>query len=112
MKSPDKRTWGLVQRQVTSLSASKSLSPNETGLVYVNTTSGAVTLTLPAANLCTGLGYHIRIQSGTNSLIIATTGTDTIDRAAGPLSCTADNASICLFSDGQGWFRCNIGTWT
>ena len=111
MKSPDRRTYGELQRQVTSISASKTLGVNETGLVEVNTTAGAVTLTLPAANLCTGLSYCIRIRAGTNSIVITPAGTDTINRAAGSLGATADNASICLYSDGEGWFTCDVGTW-
>jgi len=114
MQSPNQRVWGEVQYGVTALTASATLTLAQTGIVMVDSTLGAVVLTLPAAATCTGLGYHIRLYSGAASLTVNPAGTEQIDRAGAGVGWTSasNNASFCIYSDGVGWFRCGIGTWT
>jgi len=86
---------------VETLTASDSISPFS-GLVLVNTTSGSVTVTLPAAADCKGRVYQFKKTVAANTVTLDPAGTETIDGAA-TLAWTTQYQSYTLCSDGSGW---------
>ncbi|MCA3427900.1 MAG: hypothetical protein INF34_14435, partial [Roseomonas sp.] len=69
---------------LASYSANTTLTVDDAGLVLVNASGGARTITLPAANALGGRPMQIRIvksDSGTNAVTVQRTGTDTIEGA-------------------------------
>ncbi|VVM53522.1 hypothetical protein PS925_00487 [Pseudomonas fluorescens] len=65
---------------VTSVSASKALAANELGLVLINASSGATTISLPPADLALGVRDVIvrRVDNSTSRLAVRASGTDKI----------------------------------
>ena len=66
--------------------------------------SGAITLTLPSAVGIAGKRYDVkRLNSGGNNVVIATTGSETIDGAS---TQTLSNQydSFTFVSDGSNWY--------
>jgi hypothetical protein len=85
-------------------------------VILVSTTSGAVTLQLPATSVTTkGRVYFIKKIGGTNTLTINPSGTTTIDGAL-TLATTDASASVQLISSGvsaNGYYILSeYGTWT
>ena len=68
--------------------------------------SGAVTITLPTAEVRTGRIYTVKDESGaaaTNNITVATEGSETIDGAA--TATIAENyGCVTYYSDGTNWF--------
>ena len=76
--------------------------------VLVNTTSGAITITLPTASGISGAGFVIKDtgNAATNAITIATTAGETIDASAADLLVNVNFASVELISDGSNyWIR-------
>lgn len=69
---------------------------------YVYLVSGTTTLTLPTAVGNTNK-YEIK-RTGVNTVSIATTGGQTIDGSASPITINVQYASISVISDGANWF--------
>jgi hypothetical protein len=69
---------------------------------YVYLVSGPTTLTLPTAVGNTNK-YEIK-RTGVNTVSIATTGGQTIDSSASPITINVQYASISVISDGANWF--------
>lgn len=65
---------------VTRLAASKLLAPEELGLVLIDASPGAATITLPPANVAMGVRDVIvrRVDNSGNRLVIQAAGTDRI----------------------------------
>ncbi|MHA3735123.1 phage tail protein [Pseudomonas sp. Eth.TT006] len=65
---------------VTNVSSSKALAANELGLVLVNASSGASTISLPPADLALGVRDVIvrRVDNSTSRLAVRASGTDKI----------------------------------
>lgn len=74
-------------------------------LIFVDTTSGAVTLTLPAP-ASVGAGGVLRIikKIVTNNLVIAPNGGEKINGTAASKTVTAANAIYEAFCDGTDWY--------
>jgi len=76
-------------------------------IVAVDTSSSAVTVTIPTA-LVKKTGYVLIIDdqggnAGSNNITVATAGSEKIDGAASATIST-NYASIALYSDGSNWY--------
>lgn len=98
----------LTDSQHKNLTALTTLTTNTTldtshGYVLVNSTSGTITITLPAAT--TRKRYHIKkIDSSVNSVDITRAGSDTIEGSTS-VSLTAQYDSVTIYSDGTSvWY--------
>jgi len=69
------------------------------GVVLGDTSSGAITTTLPTAAGNLGLTYTLKLVDATNNWTISRTGTDTIDGESSKIL-SVDNETITLRSDG------------
>lgn len=75
-------------------------------IVGVDTTGGAVTITLGSAAVAAGKVVIINDEGGNagiNNITIATEGSETIDGSA-TTTISTDNATVRLYSDGTNWF--------
>lgn len=72
------------------------------GTIRVNTSAGDVTVTLPAANTCTGYIFRIKKVSPANTVIIDANASETID---GSLQADINENNLCLNiqSNGTSW---------
>lgn len=86
---------------VRSISANTTVQSTDTYLV-VNTTGGAVTVTLPAAAASQGRLIGVVLSTGTNRVTIVPDGADTV---AGATSFILDraNSAAYLFAQGSNW---------
>ena len=95
-------------------SGTKSVFSTDTNL-FIDTTTGSITLTLPAGNNQSGRIFNIKKIGGTNSLILNPSGTTPIDGASTKTTTDA-SSSIQLISSGtntDGYYILNTyGTWT
>lgn len=97
----------LTDSQHKNLTALTTVTTNTTlgtsnGYVLVDCTSGAVTVTLPAAT--TRKRYHIKkIDSSVNAVTVDADGSDTIE-GSGTTSLSSQYNSVTLYSDG-------VSTW-
>jgi hypothetical protein len=91
--------------------ASYTMAPYDAG-VLADSTSGAVTVTLPSAALCVdGRPRYVKDwkgQAATNNITIATTGGQTIDGASSLVISTA-YGGYTLVSDGSNWSVTSLG---
>lgn len=91
-----------IGNQITALSVNTTLTPAQSGIINVTTGSSVITITLPTA-ATSQLVYTIKkVDSGSGTVLIATTSSQTID---GVLTKTLvnQNANITLVSDGSNW---------
>jgi len=75
-------------------------------IVGVDSTGGAVTITLGSASVAAGKIVVIKDAGGgasSNNITIDTEGSETIDGSAST-SITSDNGVVRLYSDGTNWF--------
>jgi hypothetical protein len=85
-------------------SETASFSLTHGGFYKVNATSGAVTVTLPAASSNTGMRVCIKkTDSSANAVTIDGNGSETIDGAA-TKALTSQYDFSCLVCDGTEWF--------
>ncbi len=91
---------------LASLSANTTLTVDDAGLVLVNASGGARTITLPAANALGGRPIRFQIEktdSTANTVTIQRAGTDTIEGGTSVVL-SGQWASVTLVSDGlSGW---------
>lgn len=107
--SPVTMVSGVFEHKVHSTITSNQTADASAGVWPIDTTSGTVTLTLPAASGCGGREYLIkRINAGVNLATIARTGSDTFEGATS-LSLGAQWKSYTLVSDGSAtwWIKCS-----
>jgi len=79
---------------------------DEDFLIGVDTSSSAVTVTIPTALLEKGRLVIINDEGGnaaTNNITIATGGSETIDGSA-TATISTNNATLALYSDGSNWY--------
>ena len=96
---------------VASYSANTTLTVDDAGLVLVNASGGARTVTLPAANALGGRPIQIRIvknDGSANAVTVQRTGTDTIEGATSQLL-RYQWDSLTLVSDGVGAWMVSAG---
>ena len=75
-------------------------------IIAVDTSGGAVTITLPTSALKAGKVYIIDDKggnAGSNNITVATEGSEKIDGAASATIST-NYASLALYSDGSNWY--------
>jgi hypothetical protein len=89
---------------LASLSANTTLTVDDAGLVLVNASAAARTITLPAANALGGRPIRFQIEktdSTANTVTIQRAGTDTIEGGTSAVL-SGQWASVTLVSDGVG----------
>lgn len=90
----------------TSVSADYTTSGEQ--YIYVDSSSGPVTVTLASADTVDGREIRILDTGGsasTNTITIATEGTETINPGSNAtITLTVDGTYVDLFSDGSNWF--------
>ncbi|MCA3339777.1 MAG: hypothetical protein INF90_14760 [Roseomonas sp.] len=89
---------------LASLSANTTLTVDDAGLVLVNASAAARTITLPAANALGGRPIRFQIEktdSTANTVTIQRAGTDTIEGGTSVVL-SGQWASVALVSDGVG----------
>jgi hypothetical protein len=89
-----------ISRGVYSVSSNTSAG-SAANVDYVYLVSGTTTITLPTAASNTNR-YTIK-NTGTNTVSIATTSSQTIDGSASPITINVQNVSLDLISDGANW---------
>ena len=75
-------------------------------IIGVDTSSSAVTITLPSSAVSAGKIYIINDEggnAGTNNITVATEGSETIDGSASA-TISSNNGTLRLYSDGSNWF--------
>lgn len=93
---------GSISMNPISTTASITLSQNHS-IVLADSTSAAITITLPTAVTSTGRIYIVkRISAGNKMVRIVPTGSETIDGGTG-YSLGWQYHSISLVSDGANW---------
>lgn len=95
---------------MSSLSANTTLTADSAGLVRVDASGGARTITLPAANAANGRPIALRIvktDSSANAVTVQRAGTNTIEGATS-IALTTQWSSAWLVSDGvSSWVHQN-----
>lgn len=89
---------GSIKLPYLARTSTYSISPNDH---FIDVTSGTFTITLPTAVGCTGKIYVIK-NSGSGTLTVATTSSQTIDGATTKILNT-QYAGLQLRSDGANW---------
>ncbi len=103
--SPTSRTHlaGSISQAISTITSSQSLDETYHTLIC-DATSGAITLTLPAASGCSGRIYRIKkVDSSANSVIIDGNGAETIDGAANYTISVQYGATV-IQSNGSVWW--------
>ena len=90
--------------RVQTLSSSTSLTAAHEGLVRVDATTGAVTLTLPlSSSTLAGATYtFVKVDASSNAMIIQRNGSDTIDYATTAPQTTTRGGRLSVMCDGAG----------
>ena len=91
---------GGRQVDLTSISGNTSLSAQNNDFVLVDTSGGAVTVTLPASHTA-GAKFEIK-RNGANDVTVATSDADTIDGGA-DFTLDVDLMAVTVVSDGANW---------
>lgn len=100
VKDANKRTTEFTLKTATT---SLTLDDNYT-VILVNATSGAVTVTLPAAASYKGRHYYIKkIDSSINTVTIDGNGSETIDDQLTAVI-SVQYTCLTIFSDGAEWW--------
>jgi len=94
-------TWTNPNLPYLAKTANYNVDPAD-NFIAVDTTSGAVTLTLPTAVGVAGKVYHFKLATRVNLLTIATTSSQTIDGIT-TLKMNAKDDDVILASDGANW---------
>lgn len=95
---------GIAPVPVRAVSASETLRTGD-GVVLVDATAGAVTLTLPAANTMLGRVVTVKKLDAVNNVVLDGAGAETIDGAA-TQTLTTQYGSLRVVSDGTAWHVC------
>jgi len=91
---------------VKRVSKTANYTTSDDTIVAVDTSGGAVTITLATADTVAGRVVIIKDeggQAGTNAITIATEGSETIDGSAST-SISTNYGVVRLYSDGTNWF--------
>lgn len=91
-------------RNMSVITASKTLTAADQGFVIIDATAGNIALTLPAAT--TRARFELRrVDTSANTVTVSRAGTDTIEAAATSVSLVGAFASRTLISDGVSKWR-------
>jgi len=89
----------------TSVSSNYTVKDDDF-IIGVDTSSSAVTITIPTSLLKKGRTLVINDEGGnanSNNITVATEGSETIDGSA-TAAISTNNASLGLYSDGSNWY--------
>ena len=93
----------IVKRR--SVSSATSVTDTDY-IIGVDTSSAAVTVTIPSGQVSAGRVIIINDEggsAGTNNITVATGGSETVDGSAtGTIS--SNNGTLALYSDGSNWY--------
>lgn len=96
-----------VQRYPRDSLLTASTTVSDAGVTYpVDTSGGAVTVTLASSLVADGTHLAVKDEggaAGTNAITIATEGGETVDGAASQ-DIASNYGSMALYSDGVDWF--------
>lgn len=96
-------SWGQVIMATASKTANYTITANDT-VILGDATSGNVTITLPLASIASGYRFCIKkSDSSANSVIIARSGSDTIDGSTSA-TVSVQYVSLTVVSDGSNWY--------
>ena len=95
------RSWDNLISNSTAISSNYTLLTSDS-ILFVDATV-AVTVTLPTASGFKGKMYFIVVTTGTKIVTIATTSSQTINRAAN-VFLPGQDFSLKVVSDGSNWF--------
>lgn len=95
---------GYPDKNVREVAAAHTLTVTDPPNLNVDTSGGAVTVTLPDNAAATGRSYLIR-RDGASAVTINRAGTDTFDDAATSKSLDTDSAGIGILSVGDGEWK-------
>lgn len=109
---PVQARFDLVGGQLQSLNKSANYTVTTADhLIYVDTSGGDVTLSLPAvAGVNPNVTYAVVKTSASNSLILDPNGSETFD-SAGTKTVTPLNARLDYYTDGTKWKTRRLGKW-
>jgi hypothetical protein len=94
---------GSVAASITTKTANYTATATDYTIIC-NNTSGAITISLPAASGCAGRIYNIKKSSAAlNNVVIDPNGSETIDGAA-TRTLTVQYEGVLIQSDGSNWF--------
>ncbi len=94
---------GSTAYSITTKTANYTATASDYAIIC-NNTSGAITISLPAASGCSGRTYVIKKISGvTNNVVIDPNASENIDGAA-TRTLTVQYESVLIQSDGSNWF--------
>lgn len=79
--------------------------------VFADTTSGAITLTLPDATTCAGQQFALKNLDGSNAVTVNTVLGQLIDGALTTLSISTGYTGTTLISDGSNWHTFGSTGW-
>lgn len=94
----------------TTKSAVATLRKDEQGVIFVNSSGGAFTLTLPPANQM-GLGswfWFVKTDVSVNAITLDGNGAETINGALTNVQLDAQYDFMIIICDGSNWFIANI----
>lgn len=125
--SSDIRMWNSLTKWISSLylqisgsfshantavakTATTNLLEDELGVVFLDSSSAAFTLTLPkASKIGLGAWYHfVKTDSSTNAITLDGFGSETINGAATNTQLDAQYDFMEIVSDGENWYISNI----
>jgi len=96
----------LVSGVSTVETETYDIADDDYNVLVSYTSTGAQTTTIPTAQLAAGRELFIKDidgNAGTNSLTVATEGTETIE-GGNAVVINTDYGDVCLISDGSNWF--------
>jgi hypothetical protein len=92
----------------TTIASSGGVAVGTASVYLVNTTSGSVTVSLPAASTCANMTLTFKKIAAGNNMILDADGSETIDGAE-TKSYSANNTWVTIISNGSGWYIIAVG---
>jgi hypothetical protein len=93
---------GNLSSKVSTISADTTIDASYS-MILGDTSSGNVTLTLPAVSGNTGLQYTVKKISASNTLTLDGDGSETIDGSA-TVAITTNNVAVRIVCNGSAWY--------
>ncbi len=96
-------SWSYITYSTATKTANYTIATSDT-VILGDATSGAITITLPAASTVSGYRFYVKkIDSSANTVTIARTGADTIDGGTSAVI-SVQYVTLNLVSNGTNWF--------
>ncbi len=103
---------GKVQTKTSSFSIDEVLAATTNGVAFVcDTTSGSITVSLPAASTSTNRFLLFIKTVAANNLVLDGNASETINGATTKTTATQYGFAL-IFTDGSNWHALLSGTWT